>query len=272
MFTKNYYLIGLLVLCFVITVLFSFPAFAARWYDYYLDAQTAVKNEDWTQAIKLYKKAIEKEPKPEKHKRAYGMRKIDYYPYLELGKAYLATGDIENAQFYCERAKQEGVAPKNEIEQCLNVPLKRIPTPGQLDPEKMKVAVLDFTSADKTYQELAMAVADTLQTKLVSLGGYTIIVRGESLKKIMEELAFQQTGVVDEKTAVEIGKQIGAKFVITGSVTKPGSFYKINALLIDVETGTAIDAASIDARGKDEVLKMVPELALKLTRGTSSRK
>jgi TolB-like protein len=83
----------------------------------------------------------------------------------------------------------------------------------------------------------------------------------------MEELAFQQSGAVDEKAAVKIGKQIGAQFVITGSITKPGSLYKVNAILIDVETGAALDAASVDARGKDGVLRLVPEVALKLTGG-----
>jgi TolB-like protein len=254
--------------CFVGVFLFSFPVYAARWYEYYLDAQAAVKEQDWEAAIELFKKAIEKDSKPEKGKRAYGMRRIDYYPYLEMGKVYLAKGDIENAHFYCEQAKKEGAAPKNEIEKCLNIPLKNVPTPPPSEPEKMKVAVLDFTSSDETYKELAMAVADTLQTKLIGLQGYTIIVRGESLKKVMEELAFQQTGVVDEQTAVEVGKQLGAKFVITGSVAKPGTFYNINAIMIDVETGTAINAASIDAKKKDEILKKVPELALKLTSST----
>lgn len=267
------YVITLMVVlvCIVNIALFPSLASAARWYDYYWDAQKAVENEEWETAIELFQKALEKEPKPEKGKRAYGMRKIDYYPYLELGKTYLAKGDIENAHFYCEKSKSEEVAPKSELEECLSIRLNDVPTPPTADPEKMKVAVLDFTTSDETHQELAMAIADTLQTKLIALGGYTIIVRGESLQKIMEELAFQQTGVVDEKTAVEVGKQIGAKFVIAGSLTKPGSFYTVNALLIDVETGTAINAASLSAKKQDDILQNVPELALKLTGKTRSQ-
>lgn len=268
MHRNNFCRRGFLILCILIVSFSSSSVFAARWYDYYLDAQRAVENEDWKTAIELFKKAIDKEQKPEKGKRAYGMRKIDYYPYLELGKAYLALGDVENARFYCEQSKSKGVAPKSEVEKCLKVPLKDVPTSPPSEPEKMKVAVLDFTSSEDTHRELATAIANTLQTKLVGLKRYTIIVRGENLKKAMEELAFQQTGVVDEKTAVKVGEYIGAKFVITGSVTKPGSFYNVNAMLIDVETGTAINAASINAKEKDEILNMVPELALKLTGST----
>ena len=248
-------------------VFLSTDAFAARWYEYYLDAQKAAENEEWETVIGKLKKAIELEPEPEKKKRAYGMRKIDYYPYLRLGQAYLALGDAENAHFYCEHAQKYKAAPKADIEKCLQVPLQASTAPSPA-PEKMKVAVLDFTSPDEEEKELAIAIANTLQTKLIGLKNYTIIVRGESLEKVIEELAFQQTGVVDEKTAVEVGKQLGAKFVITGNVMKPGSFYTVNAILIDVETGTAINAASISAKEKDDVLKMVPELALKLTGAT----
>ena len=255
----------------LLTLFFFFPAsetLAARWYEYYLDAERAIEDEEWETAIDQLKQALEKEPKPEKGKRAYGMRKIDYYPYLAVGKAYLALGDVENAHFYCEKSKAEGVAPRKEVNDCLRVPLSDIPTPPESAPEKMKVAVLDFTSAAKNQKELATAVADTLQTKLISLGSFTIIVRGESLQKVMEELAFQQTGVVDEQTAVEVGKQLGARYVITGSLSKPGSFYNVNAILIDVETGTAINAASMNAKQQEDVLEQVPELALKLTGST----
>jgi TolB-like protein len=269
---KNCYVIVLFSVCCLSMCISSSRAFAANWYEYYLDAQKAIEQKDWTTAIENLKQVIKKEPKSEKGKRAYGMRKLDYYPYLLLGKAYLAKGDIENAHFYCEQAKKEGVAPKSEVEECLKTPLSNVPTPKPIESEKMRVAVLDFTSPDEVYRELARAVADTLQTKLIGLGGYTIIVRGENLKKIMEELALQQTGIVDDKTAVQIGKQIGAKFVITGSITKPGSLYTINATLIDVETGAGITAASVEAKEKDEMLKMVPELALKLTSRTVDAK
>ena len=245
----------------------SADAFAARWYEYYLDAQKAAEDEAWETAIEKLQKALEREPEAQKKKRAYGMRKIDYYPYLKLGQAYLGLGDVENAHFYCGQAQKYDAAPKTDIEECLKVPLGASTAPLP-DPEKMKVAVLDFTSPDEKEKELAIAIANNLQTKLIGFKNYTILVRGESLAKVIEELALQQSGVVDEETAVEVGKQLGAKFVISGTVMKPGSFYTVNAILIDVETGTAINAASINAQKKDDILNMIPELALKLTGAT----
>ena len=94
------------------------PAFSKKWYDYYQEAQRAVQKRDWTTAIKLFEKAIEAEPEPAKRKK-FGFRSTSYYPYMELGMAYLATGNIEAAYQYCEQAKQKGVAPQATVDKCL---------------------------------------------------------------------------------------------------------------------------------------------------------
>ncbi len=51
-----------------------------------------VSEQDWKAAISLYQKAIAADPTPESHKR-YGGRTV-YYPYFELGLAYLAAGNF----------------------------------------------------------------------------------------------------------------------------------------------------------------------------------
>ena len=235
-----------------------------EWYEYYLNAQKASDAEEWEKAILLFKKAIAKDPQPEKQKSTYGMHYVDYFPYLELGQVYLAKGDIENALFYCEKAKQYGIAPNTEVEKCLATSLPRS-IPRQI--EKMKIAILDFTSAAESYQELAMAITERLHTKLIAHGAYNVLARGEDLEHALKELELQQSGIVDENTAVTVGKYLGAQFVIIGSVKRPGSKYQIDARMINVETGEGIIAASIEAQGEDELLNKVPELALKLTSG-----
>jgi tetratricopeptide (TPR) repeat protein len=82
--------------------------------------QTA-KRGDWKTTIDLLQKTIEKEPEPKRRKRTYGMHYIKYYPYLELGKAFLEIGDREEAYRFCEQAKRKGVAPKKKVEKCLTL-------------------------------------------------------------------------------------------------------------------------------------------------------
>jgi TolB-like protein len=258
------------ILWILIVLISSSSVFAARWYDYYLDAQRAIEKKDWKTAIEKLKQAIQEEPKSEKGKRAYGMRNIDYFPYLELGKAYLTIGDLEAAHRYCKEEQEKGVAPKSEVDKCLQttvstpIPSTLVTPPILTMDSGIYVAVLDFESISVP-QDLGKAVAEMLRTKLIELGVYTIIERGK-LEGVMQEQSLQLTGAVDPKTAVEIGKLVGAKFVIIGSIVKMGeSQYTINARLIDVETGIAKMGKMVEGKGEGEIREMVDQLALKLT-------
>ncbi len=125
------------------------------------------------------------------------------------------------------------------------------------------IAVLDFKSimAD---DELGIAVAEILRTELASLGDYTIIERGV-LEQILEEQALQSSGAIDSGTAAEIGKLLGAKLVVSGSIVKTGDVYTINSRFIDVETGVIKTGQNIRGEGDNEISNMVHQLALVIT-------
>ena len=123
-----------------------------------------------------------------------------------------------------------------------------------------KVAVLDFKSIMAS-EELGVAVAEILRTELVGIGDYTVIERG-MLEQLLSEQQLQLTGAVDSETAVEIGKLVGAKLVVIGSIVKTGSVYTINSRFIDVETGVAKVGQNIRGQGEDQISNMVHQLAL----------
>lgn len=105
----------------VMACLPAFSAGAENWYEYYAQAQRAFQSKDWKAAISLYQKAIAADPTPESHKR-YGGRTVAYYPYFELGLAYLAAGNFEAAYQSCQQAKQYGAAPQDQVEEkCLKI-------------------------------------------------------------------------------------------------------------------------------------------------------
>ena len=123
-----------------------------------------------------------------------------------------------------------------------------------------KVAVLDFKSI-MAPEDLGVAVAEILRTELVGIGDYTVIERG-MLEQLLSEQELQLTGAVDSETAVEIGKLVGAKLVVIGSIVKTGSVYTINSRFIDVETGVAKVGQNIRGQGEDQISNMVHQLAL----------
>ncbi len=59
------------------------------------------------------------------------------------------------------------------------------------------------------------------------------------LDQIIEEQKFQVSGLADPETQSEIGKQLGADIIVTGTIVfmDEYEYYVINAQVIEVETG-----------------------------------
>lgn len=108
----------LLTLCALWQICMPSVIWAADWYDIYQDAKEAVKDKDYATAITLFRQVIAMEPVSAQRKR-YGTRLVAYYPYVELGMAYIASGDENAAYEVCTQAQKAGIEPNDVIEQCL---------------------------------------------------------------------------------------------------------------------------------------------------------
>jgi TolB-like protein len=102
---------------------------------------------------------------------------------------------------------------------------------------KSSVAVLDFESMG-TEDYLGKAVSEIMRTALVRNHNYRVVERAQ-INKAISEQKFQKSGIIDNESAVEIGKVLGADLIIVGSVVRIGNSYTINSRLIDVKTGEA---------------------------------
>jgi hypothetical protein len=63
------------------------------------------------------------------------------------------------------------------------------------------------------------------------------------LDKIRTEQNFQLSGEVDDRSAVSIGKILGANIVITGSISGLGTSQRITIKALDVQTAQIITMA-----------------------------
>jgi TolB-like protein len=132
---------------------------------------------------------------------------------------------------------------------------------------RVRVAVIDFKAIGAPTQ-FGEAVAENLRNALVQQKQFVVVERSQ-IDKALKEQAFGQSGLVDAKQAVALGRLVGAKIIVVGSVTKIGSTYTVNARFIDVETGEATDARSIKTNHEDDIAAVVDELAADLS-GKSS--
>lgn len=131
---------------------------------------------------------------------------------------------------------------------------------------KQVVAVWDIANNTGSHmgQKVAMDFKAELTNALVNSGMYTVVERGQ-LKSVIRELSFQQSGMVDPSTAVQIGKMSGAGLtfvgnVVTATVGKVDNFIydsikakvKVNYKVIDNKTGAIL--ASDIVEGNNSVM------------------
>ncbi len=73
------------------------PAIGATWYESYEKAEEALREEKWGEAVAHLNGALEQKPNSSANARTYGMRFIQYFPYLRLGVAYFHLGQADAA-------------------------------------------------------------------------------------------------------------------------------------------------------------------------------
>ena len=70
---------------------------AQPWYEHYEQAERALQQENWTEAIERLNDALEQKADSGARIRTYGMRFTEYFPYLKLGIAYYQLEQLSAA-------------------------------------------------------------------------------------------------------------------------------------------------------------------------------
>ena len=124
------------------------------------------------------------------------------------------------------------------------------------------VAVLDFRNAsgDPSLDYLTKAIPENIITYLGKSGKVAIVERAR-LQEALGEMKLMVSGVIDEQTAVELGRSVGASSILVGSFVKIEDIIRINARLIDVQTGEIITAEQVQGRAGKEIFQLMDQTA-----------
>jgi TolB-like protein len=139
--------------------------------------------------------------------------------------------------------------------------------PGEASAEfkKTKIAVLDFTMQGQEYQtkDMGKIVAEWLITGLVETGRFDVIER-RLLEKIMEEHALGASGAVDPESVAQLGKILGVKTIVSGTILSFEETVEINARLIAVDTASIIAAEKVRASSATRLNDLVNQIIEKI--------
>jgi TolB-like protein len=90
------------------------------------------------------------------------------------------------------------------------------------------------------------------------------VVERDRINFLVDELKLQQSDLVDKSTAVRIGKLVGAHTLLMGGFMKlSNDQFRIDARLVNVETGEIIKADFVEGKPKD-VMKLEKDLVVKV--------
>ena len=127
------------------------------------------------------------------------------------------------------------------------------------------IIILDFEYKYKgiplTGKDFASWIPAQIQAALVK-SPYITVVERNKLNEVLKEQALSQTGIIDESTAIKVGKIIGAQKILMGEYQcNVKERYSISSRLVDIETGTVEVQRVISDIKKKEIKKYTDDVA-----------
>lgn len=127
---------------------------------------------------------------------------------------------------------------------------------------EIRIAVMPFDNAGgDEFEQLGVGLQSMVQTDLSQADEVKVVERGK-LQALIGEMELAQKGVVDPVTAAKLGKVAGATHVVSGAFTVVGASMRLDAQLIEVQSG---EVTGVSADGEKEAFfelqkQMVKEL------------
>ncbi|MBU0673129.1 MAG: hypothetical protein KJ950_00630 [Proteobacteria bacterium] len=140
-----------------------------------------------------------------------------------------------------------------------------LPGGAEADFNKTKIAVLDFSQQGEGFEteDMGQIVAEWFITALVKEGRFDVVERA-MLQKILNEQQMSLIGILDENSATQLGKILGVKVIISGSVMKLQGVLEVNARIIDVETASIIAAENVRSTDSTDLQSMIVQMSEKI--------
>jgi serine/threonine-protein kinase len=130
-------------------------------------------------------------------------------------------------------------------------------------PPPPSVAVISFANITKSSEDdwLGTGIAETVAADLKRIEGLAVIAR----ERIAEALRRSGDGG-DEEAATRVGRQVGARFVVSGGYQRLGDMVRVTARVTEVETGAVTRTVKLDGR-MDAIFDLQDRIVAELSSG-----
>jgi TolB-like protein len=173
---------------------------------------------------------------------------------VQIAALRRVLADAANAEGWIETLPRRGyryVGPAVSINGPETSPLARAASAPTL-PDRPSLAVLPFSnlSGDPEQDYFADGMVDDIITGLARINWLFVIARNSTF--------IYKGRAVDVK---QVGRELGVRYVLEGSVRKAGSNVRVSGQMIDASTGAHVWAERYD-RSSDDIFALQDEIAL----------
>jgi serine/threonine protein kinase/Tfp pilus assembly protein PilF len=132
-------------------------------------------------------------------------------------------------------------------------------------PAQKAIAVMTFAniSGDAADDWIGFGVAETVSGDLKSIQGLAVIGR-ERMYDLLRHAHAGDQAALDDRRAIEIGRRLGAAWIVSGGYQRVGEQVRITARLVDVGTGALVKTVKIDG-GLAELFSLQDRIVYELT-------
>jgi serine/threonine protein kinase/tetratricopeptide (TPR) repeat protein len=152
-----------------------------------------------------------------------------------------------------------------ELDGVARSPTARIAVAASVPGIEKSVAVMTFANITREPADdwIGTGIAETLSSDLKNVHGLSIIARA----RVYDALRNLSTDAhLNDSLAIDIGRRLGATWVVVGGFQRMGPVVRITANLVEVASGTARRTVKVDGR-IDDIFGLQDKIVFELTQG-----
>jgi hypothetical protein len=133
--------------------------------------------------------------------------------------------------------------------------------------ERMTATVVEFSVRGELSEQAGAIIADLMMSAIANTGRFILKDRLplSAAARIAKTQELGSTGLLDPKTAAELGRLYGVDAVVTGGVYKLGDLITVTARLIDTRTASLLRSGQIQGKDIDTIQININDLAAMIT-------
>ncbi|MGH9313679.1 MAG: tetratricopeptide repeat protein, partial [Vicinamibacterales bacterium] len=124
-----------------------------------------------------------------------------------------------------------------------------LPAPTLASRVEQAVAVMTFSNITREASDdwIGTGIAETVTADLKKIQGLSVIGRARVFEAL-KNLSSGDLAILDDRLAIDVGRRLGATWVVAGGYQRLGDMVRITAQFMDVGTGTLVRTVKVDGK------------------------